>query len=484
MFGLPTRIAGARSQREPRLLESVLALSAMERTIRRECARADRHGGELSLVLFRIGGGARRRRLTSCRLARIMLRRARETDEVGWFGKHFIAALLPDTPARGAAAFADGVCRLAAGRIARPSVLIFTYPKNWVTSLGVNPGHPFAITEPEALRTRLNRLEENVVIDRPTNGAGRANGYPLPAQADVHANGNRYSHGNGHSSSLAGIHVNGHANGNGHPHGVRLANGNGQPNGNGLAKSNGHAAAPVATLVRPDAQAEARTSVAPAAAGLAAQPGLSVEALEELLVLPLPRWKRACDIVGAFCLTTVFLPLMAIVALAIKLTSAGPILFTQRRAGLGGRPFIIYKFRTMITDAEQRKSGLRPLSEQDGPAFKLARDPRITRLGQVLRKTSIDELPQLWNVLLGDMSLVGPRPLPLDESDACEPWQRRRLQVTPGLTCIWQVEGRSRVTFAEWVRMDVRYIRRRTLWHDAVILLRTVPAVLLRKGAR
>ena len=160
------------------------------------------------------------------------------------------------------------------------------------------------------------------------------------------------------------------------------------------------------------------------------------------------------------------------------------IIFRQRRAGLGGKPFTIYKFRTMCVGAERQQAELRKLNEQDGPAFKLARDPRVTWIGNILRKTSIDELPQLWNVIKGDMSLVGPRPLPVAESDDCAQWQRRRLEVTPGLTCVWQVEGRSQVTFDEWVRMDVKYMRRRTLLHDLLIMIRTVPAVLLKRGAK
>jgi lipopolysaccharide/colanic/teichoic acid biosynthesis glycosyltransferase len=138
----------------------------------------------------------------------------------------------------------------------------------------------------------------------------------------------------------------------------------------------------------------------------------------------------------------------------------------------------------MIVDAEAKKKELKQRNEQDGPAFKIKDDPRVTRVGKLLRKSSIDELPQLWNVLRGDMTLVGPRPLPVSESEACEGWQRRRLDVTPGLTCIWQVKGRSRVSFAEWVRMDVAYIRRRTLFNDLRIIAQTIPAVLLRRGAR
>ncbi|MEQ8790492.1 MAG: sugar transferase [Pirellulaceae bacterium] len=204
--------------------------------------------------------------------------------------------------------------------------------------------------------------------------------------------------------------------------------------------------------------------------------------LEILFVQRMPWWKRTIDVVGASTLLVLTSPLMAAAALAIKLTSRGPVLFAQARDGLAGRPFIMYKLRTMSVDAEQRKAALRQFSEQDGPAFKMTHDPRVTRVGRILRATSIDELPQLWNVLRGDMSLVGPRPLPVEESAGCEPWQRRRLDVTPGLTCTWQVSGRSLVSFADWVRMDLRYAQRRTLPHDLKLLLLTPPALLLRRG--
>lgn len=216
----------------------------------------------------------------------------------------------------------------------------------------------------------------------------------------------------------------------------------------------------------------------------AEQPPSVVHRLEALLIRPLPWWKRTIDIIGSAIGLVLFSPIMLAAAIAIKLSSPGPVIFKQKRAGLGGKPFTIYKFRTMVTDAEALKAKLRDRNEQDGPAFKIKDDPRVTKVGKFLRKTSIDELPQLWNVLKGDMTLVGPRPLPVNESDACEGWQRRRLDVTPGLTCIWQVKGRSRVSFAEWVRMDVNYIRRRTFWRDLCIILQTIPAVLLRRGAQ
>ncbi len=218
--------------------------------------------------------------------------------------------------------------------------------------------------------------------------------------------------------------------------------------------------------------------------GMANEKTKRARPLEMLLADPTPTWKRAMDIAGAAFGLMITWPVLLAIAIGIKLTSRGPVLFKQRRAGLGGRPFYIFKFRTMCVDAEAKKQALRAKSEQDGPAFKLADDPRVTRIGKILRKTSLDEIPQLWNVLKGDMSLVGPRPLPIDEQNGVEQWQRARLEVAPGLTCIWQVKGRSQVSFADWVRMDMNYLRRRTFIHDLKILIQTVPAVLLRKGAR
>ncbi|QDT66173.1 sugar transferase [Calycomorphotria hydatis] len=212
-------------------------------------------------------------------------------------------------------------------------------------------------------------------------------------------------------------------------------------------------------------------------------PSYQVRPLEELLLNPLPRWKRTLDVVGAVTGMIVLSPLLFATAALIKLTSPGPIFFLQKRDGWGGQPFSIWKFRTMYQDAEARKAALRELSEQDGPAFKMEHDPRITPLGRFLRKSCIDELPQLWNVLRGEMTLVGPRPLDSREAAECEIWQRRRRWVTPGLTCIWQVDGKSKVSFKEWMRMDIRYIRARNVWQDLKLIFRTAQAVLLHRGS-
>lgn len=196
--------------------------------------------------------------------------------------------------------------------------------------------------------------------------------------------------------------------------------------------------------------------------------------------------KRVMDVVGAFCALVILSPVLLSIALAIKATSRGPVLFRQQRGGLHGRPFTMLKFRSMVADAEARKEELDARNEMQGPVFKIEDDPRVTPLGRWLRKTSLDELPQFWNVLRGEMSLVGPRPLPLYEVDRFESRaQRRRLSVPPGLTCLWQISGRNEITsFDEWVRLDLAYIDEWSLWLDIKILFRTIPVVLFGLGAK
>jgi lipopolysaccharide/colanic/teichoic acid biosynthesis glycosyltransferase len=209
-----------------------------------------------------------------------------------------------------------------------------------------------------------------------------------------------------------------------------------------------------------------------------------VRRMETLLWMPPAFAKRAVDVLGAALALLMFAPLMLVIAGIIKCSEPkGSVFFRQRRAGLGGRAFTMFKFRTMCMDAEARKDELRSMSEQDGPAFKLQNDPRVTPIGRFLRKTSLDELPQLLNVLSGDMSLVGPRPPTFDEVAQYKQWYLRRLTVMPGITCLWQVEGRSSVTFEQWMRMDARYVRRKGFWLDLKLIARTIPAVLLRRGA-
>jgi exopolysaccharide biosynthesis polyprenyl glycosylphosphotransferase len=196
--------------------------------------------------------------------------------------------------------------------------------------------------------------------------------------------------------------------------------------------------------------------------------------------------KQFLDLVGALALLVLTSPLFLFSAIAIKLTSPGPILFKQKRSGLNGQPFTMYKFRSMVTNAEQRQHEILSMNEMTGPVFKVTNDPRITPIGNLLRKLSIDELPQLFNVLRGEMSLVGPRPLPVDEVKRFDDFaHRRRLSVKPGLTCLWQVKGRNNVTnFKDWVRLDLEYIDNWSIWLDIKILWWTIPVVLFAKGAK
>ncbi len=193
--------------------------------------------------------------------------------------------------------------------------------------------------------------------------------------------------------------------------------------------------------------------------------------------------KRLVDIMLSGLALLVLSPFLLIVAIAIKLDSPGPVLFRQQRVGLNGRLFTMLKFRTMVSDAEARLDSLLDQNEmKGGPAFKIRNDPRITRVGAWLRKTSLDEVPQLINVLKGEMSIVGPRPPLPREVVQYEPWHRRRLSVRPGLTCYWQVEGRNDIQFEEWVKLDLQYIDTWSLWHDLCIIMRTIPVILGSKG--
>ncbi|MGH9683091.1 MAG: sugar transferase [Candidatus Acidiferrales bacterium] len=194
--------------------------------------------------------------------------------------------------------------------------------------------------------------------------------------------------------------------------------------------------------------------------------------------------KRVLDVVVSSVSLVLLSPTFVVVALIIKLTSKGPVLFEQERVGLNKRRFSICKFRTMVPGAEKLLEELEHLNEASGPVFKIKDDPRLTPVGRFLRQTSLDEFPQLWNVLKGDMSLVGPRPLPVrDYEGFSEDWQRRRFSVRPGITCLWQVNGRSSIPFEKWMELDMQYLDQWSLWLDVKIIARTIPAVLKRSGA-
>jgi exopolysaccharide biosynthesis polyprenyl glycosylphosphotransferase len=195
-------------------------------------------------------------------------------------------------------------------------------------------------------------------------------------------------------------------------------------------------------------------------------------------------FKRALDVSVSLVAMLLLSPLFLLAVLIVKITSRGPSFFVQERVGLNKRRFRLYKFRTMVADAAERQQEIEHLNEACGPVFKIRNDPRLTPMGKFLRKTSIDELPQLFNVLKGDMSLVGPRPLPVrDYQGFDQDWQRRRFSVRPGITCLWQINGRSTVPFEKWMELDMEYIDHWSLGLDFEILAKTIPAVVKGAGA-
>jgi exopolysaccharide biosynthesis polyprenyl glycosylphosphotransferase len=199
--------------------------------------------------------------------------------------------------------------------------------------------------------------------------------------------------------------------------------------------------------------------------------------------IPYAWFKRGFDVFGSLLLLILTSPIWLTAALLVRTTSPGPVLFRQTRVGKGGETFTCYKFRSMTDDAELRKLTLLHLNEVGGPVFKMRHDPRVTPVGKWLRKLSIDELPQLWNVVRGEMSLVGPRPSLPHEVAEFSPEQRLRIAVRPGITGLWQVSGRSQLTFEQWMMLDLEYIERRSVLFDAKILVRTIPAVAFQRGA-
>ena len=184
--------------------------------------------------------------------------------------------------------------------------------------------------------------------------------------------------------------------------------------------------------------------------------------------------KRFIDISGALVGLICLSPIMMIVSILIKLESTGEVIFKQKRVGLNGEEFYIYKFRSMVENAEELKDSLQKQNEMSGPMFKIRKDPRVTKVGKIIRKTSIDELPQLVNILKGDMSLVGPRPSLPKEVESFEPWMKERLRVRPGLTCYWQVSGRNNIDFHEWMKSDIKYVRERNIKLDIKLIVKTV----------
>lgn len=468
-------------------VSGVLSTTEFQQAFLRERSLVDRRQRPFSLVAFVPSGPHDPRELPQ--LARLLQERLRTADLVGRLHSNHLAALLPATDGQGAWIVAESVLHRLAKAGLKYDCKVYAYP-----------------CDPPADRTAPASADA-------TTGEVASDAVPASAGSNEAADGNHDGGANGTALDTQGPDLS--------ALGTRTTAGRTRPSHSRASGSNpketAFFSAHQMTRVRAPEVASAQANQAQAQVARAndwsslaidrhgdlhLSPRLDdeetsreldairanasarqVESLLPLLVEPLPAWKRGMDILVSAGALLVLSPLFAAIALAIKLDSKGPIIFRQQRAGAGGRPFTFFKFRSMLPNAEAMRADLEALNEKDGPIFKMKNDPRITRVGGFLRRWSLDELPQIYNVLRGDMSLVGPRPPTLNELPGYQSWQRRRLELTGGLTCIWQVSGRSDVSFEEWMRMDLRYARRRTLKRDLVLLAKTASAIVTSRGA-
>jgi lipopolysaccharide/colanic/teichoic acid biosynthesis glycosyltransferase len=363
--------------------------------LERERARADRSGDKFSLVVFDFGNkkDGNGSSLTVEHLTRILFKRIRLTDTVGWFDERSIGTVLPGTPGEGAWTFINDICKMSAEIASTLAITVYTYPSDWLPKKGESKERRFP--DITGLTTGL--------FKRP---------------------------------SL-------------------------------LVRSNSQVAASIVL----DRDVE-----------VGEVPFITVNSGQTLFAKPLPRWKRVFDVVGSLVGLVIASPIMVAAAAAIKLSSKGPVLFIQERTGQGYRRFRMYKFRTMVDGAEKERAKVSHLNTMTGPLIKIDRDPRLTKIGRFLRKTSIDELPQLFNVLKGEMTIIGPRalsPLP----NEYESWQLRRFSVKPGIACTWQSDRRAERDFRKWMRCDLRYMDSASFWTDMWVFFKTVLKAMGRNGA-
>jgi lipopolysaccharide/colanic/teichoic acid biosynthesis glycosyltransferase len=364
--------------------------------LERERARGDRSGNRFSLAVFDFGntdGGNGSSRSVE-HLTRILFRRIRLTDTVGWFDDKSIGTVLSGTTGEGAWTFINDVCKMMPKMTSPLAFTVYTYPSDWFPKNGESKQLLFTDIIPGFTAEPFNRPSLCVRYDSQVDT-------PTVIERDVE-------------------------------------------------------------------EVEA--------------PFIPVKSVETLFLKPLPLWKRAIDIVGSIIGLVIAAPIMVATAIAIMLTSKGPVFFVQERTGQNCRRFKMYKFRTMVDGAEKQRAKVNHLNSMTGPLIKIDRDPRLTKIGSLLRKTSIDELPQLFNVLKGDMTIIGPRalsPLPSEY----ESWQLRRFAVKPGIACTWQAERRAERDFRKWMRCDLRYMDSASFWVDMRVFFKTVLKVLSGKGA-
>ncbi|MEM1447836.1 MAG: sugar transferase [Planctomycetota bacterium] len=410
----------------------------------RERSRANRSLRPLSVIALQASKWTAPELESAARLLRPELR---SSDDLGRLDSKTLAVLAPETCGEGAWVLADRLQNLLADAKLAVDAEVFTHGFGRLTEQGgvERPTHGANGSESRWTRQSSSDRSESAPISR-------RNGTP-PLE---HPTADRPASRNGH-----------HESGSEPKNGSTHSNGSPQQVPPGPGKQAAHEDMDIASM------ADVRRALAHRPVG----------DLWEASCKHLSPWRRAVDVLVSGAALLVLSPIFLLVAIAIKATSPGPVFFKQKRAGVGGRPFTFYKFRSMYIDAEERRKALEAENEKSGPIFKIKNDPRLTRVGRFLRRTSLDELPQFYNVLTGDMTLIGPRPPTLNEIVRYEPWQRDRLAIPGGLTCIWQVSGRSDVGFEDWVRMDLRYMTGRTPLLDASLMTRTVRAVVSGRGA-
>lgn len=409
----------------------------MELALSKERMRCDRYQQFFALIAIRLEPSATQSEVRQARhFARILHKRLRLTDEKGWLRDGRIGAMLPMTNLQGAKLVLNSLIQIAHLNDIKLEASVFTYSGiDGVTTAGQPTRPTFALVSDDSSdETSLpsNDDSDDQLVTFRFEGSHRSEGVrPSHVVLDTNATASPVSQ----------------------TQSVRLMD-----------------------SPRP-IRADDESQISPLAMKQSSH--VDTELPMSLVVKKYPVWKRTTDIAGALVGLTLSSPILLASAIAIKLTSKGPVLFKQMRTGQFGRQFPIYKLRTMVVNAEELKAILREHNERDGPAFKMARDPRVTSVGKILRSTGLDELPQLWNVLIGDMAIVGPRPLPCDEDAQCAVWHRRRLDTKPGLTCTWQISKSRKVSFEDWMRMDLSYSDRRSIVRDFGLMLKTVMAVVL-----
>lgn len=417
----------------------LLTAEVMDRNLSRERERCDRYCQYFSLIIVRVADNAMDKFVAN--LDSFLEERLRLSDDVGYLKKGGIGILLPMTDFDGAKIVESGVHSFAKDNNVVVTTELFTYAGRG--SAGEEkPGQSLNATAGDTSRGEANE-----------------DGLNAPAQFSSNSMDCSATVGNASFQSRA------------LPKEVLIGGGD---NGNtAVCQIEATESDPFELFPQYAPQVERRSVKDGVVEGYR-----EVELLE-YCATPFPFWKRALDVIAASAGLVLTSPILLGAAIAIKLTSRGPVFFKQMRSGQYGRPFPVYKLRTMVVDAEELKAALQERNERDGPAFKLKDDPRVTSVGHFLRRVGADELPQLVNVLMGHMSIVGPRPLPIAEDEQCASWQRKRLDTKPGLTCTWQI-GKSRgISFMEWMRLDRKYGKDRSIVTDIKLVFKTIGAVIM-----